>query len=165
MLPPPGFEPFGSSRATRWFPCMRPRRFPRDDRGSPKATAGQSGRRLSRIESHVLPPPGFEPFGSSRATRWFPCMRSRRFPRDDRGSPKATAGQSGRCVVVPSSRPAPDRNHVRAEAERCCPRCGQGADRRDERGSPQANAGQSGRCIVVPSLRPAQSSPHISRCT
>ena len=32
--------------------------------------------------------------GSSRASRWCPRKRASRFPRDDRGSPKATAGQS-----------------------------------------------------------------------
>ena len=51
----------------------------------------------------MLPPPGFEPFGSSRASRWIPCIRSTRSPRDDRGLPKATAGQSGR-VELPHPR-------------------------------------------------------------
>ena len=44
MLPPPGFEPSVRAEAACCSPLCGPRVERRDHRGSPKATAGESGR-------------------------------------------------------------------------------------------------------------------------
>ena len=66
----------------------------------------------------MLPPPGFEPSVRAEAETCCPRCGPQADRRAERGSPKATAAQSGRRVLVPSTRPAPDWNCLQADGGR-----------------------------------------------
>ena len=119
MLPPPGFEPSVRAEAPKCNPRMRPTELtaePSEDRRRrPQLNPGGASHEGSSTRCRR---PGSNRSVRAEAETCCPRCGPQADRRAERGSPKATAAQSGRRVLVPSSRPAPDWNCLQADAGR-----------------------------------------------